>query len=86
MIFVNVTDYTSPVQGIGPSVQKPKTLWVGVHGSGVATIEIEGEDGVFRAYPESTFEAPTAQLITVKRARWRLVTTGGPLTVEVQNQ
>lgn len=42
-------------------------IWVGVTGAGPVYIEVKGEDGVWRTYPELTFSGTTAQLVTLKK-------------------
>lgn len=58
-------------------------LWIGVSGSGTATMEFLGDDGTYRSYPQSVFTAPTAQSVYTKNGKYRFVVTGGPLTIEI---
>lgn len=81
MIFENESSFTSPAY-----INKFEDLaevYLAVDGPGPVAIEQEGEDGVWRAFPETTFDGPTAQIVTIKRGRWRVVISGGPTTVEV---
>jgi len=54
MIFLNVSDFTTPQF----SASKQRDVWVSASGTGTLLLEIKGEDGVYRAFPESTFAIP----------------------------
>lgn len=60
-----------------------KDIWVGITGAGTVALEFLSEDGTWDSYPESTFTAPTAQVVTVKKGKYRFNVTGGPATIEV---
>lgn len=81
MLFENQTSFTS--DAFINRLEDMTDLYLAVDGPGPVAIEQEGEDGVWRAFPETTFDGPTAQIVTIKRGRWRVVISGGPTTVEV---
>jgi len=79
MIFKNQTSFTS--LDLGPAFDG--TLQVHITGPGPVAIEFKGEDGIYRSFPESTFEGPKAVLVNVPPVFYRVKITGGPTTVEV---
>lgn len=60
-----------------------RDVWLGVSGTGSVAIEFLGDDGTYRSYPESTFTAPTAKVVTIKACQYRFNVTGGPITIEL---
>lgn len=79
MIFKNLTNVTT--QPINSGYMQD--LFVGVSGSGTATMEFLGDDAVWRSYPQSVFTAPTAQKVYIRNCQYRFVVAGGPLTIEI---
>lgn len=59
-------------------------VYLSVTGPGPVAIEMLEEDGQWRSFPETTFDGPTAQIVTVKQGSFRVVISGGPTTVEVR--
>lgn len=82
MIFKDKTDFISdPI----PVLYQPVfDAYVMVDGPGPAAIELKGEDGVWRSYPETEFDGPAAVQLTLPRGEFRVVISGGPTTVEVR--
>lgn len=66
-IFKDKTTFTSEEHYLDSQTSPALGLWVGVTGAGPVYIEVKGNDGVWRTYPELTFKATTAQLINLKR-------------------
>lgn len=85
MIFTNLTNTTTAPQTMLADDAR-KDLWLGISGTGTVNIEFLGEDGTWRFYPQSTFTAPIAQVVTMKPGNYRFKVTGGPLTIEVGEQ
>lgn len=83
MIFKDITNVTTAVQIMPNGIGRNKDLWVGITGTGSVNIEFLGDDGVWRFYPQSTFTAPIAQVVTMKSGKYRFKANGGPLTIEV---
>ena len=66
-IFNNKTAFTSEEYYLESQNSPALGLWIGVTGAGPVYIEVKGNDGVWRTYPELTFTSTTAQLINLKR-------------------
>ena len=66
-IFNNKTTFTSEEYYPDSQTSPALGLWVGVTGAGPVYVDVKGNDGVWRTYPELTFTTTTAQLINVKR-------------------
>lgn len=60
-----------------------RDVFVGVTGPGPVAIQVKGEDGTFRAYPEATLNGPVAAILTLPQGAFRVVISGGPTTVQV---
>lgn len=84
MIFTNLTNTTTAQQTVKNDT--PKDRWIGISGTGTVNIEFLGDDGTWRFYPQSTFTAPIAQVVTMKAGHYRFKVTGGPVTIEVGEQ
>lgn len=79
MIFKDKTVFTS--ERLDPPGDG--TLQLHVTGPGPVAIEFLGEDGDYRSFPESRFTGPTAQMVNVPNAFFRVVISAGPTTVEI---
>lgn len=66
-IFNDKTAFTSEEYYLESQNSPALGLWIGVTGAGPVYVDIKGNDGVWRTYPELTFTATTAQLINLKR-------------------
>lgn len=66
-IFNGKTTFTSEEYYLDSQTSPALGLWVGVTGAGPVYVDVKGNDGVWRTYPELTFTTTTAQLINVKR-------------------
>ncbi|HEY6612753.1 MAG TPA: hypothetical protein VIZ86_16690 [Pseudomonas sp.] len=83
-IFVNKTAFESPEFSMPVGGSPHADMWVGVTGPGPVYIDVLGKDGVWRTYPEFTINGPSAQLLNVKRGRFKVrVAAATPTTVEV---
>lgn len=60
-------------------------IWISAAGTGEVRVEIKAEgDDSFRAYPEASFEVPSANVVITPRGRYRITAVGGPVTVNIQ--
>ena len=66
-IFKDKTVFTSEEYYLESQNSPALGLWIGVTGAGPVYVDIKGNDGVWRTYPELTFTATTAQIINLKR-------------------
>ena len=66
-IFNDKTTFTSEEYYLDNQSFPALGLWVGVTGAGPVYVDLKGNDGVWRTYPELTFTTTTARLINVKR-------------------
>lgn len=83
-IFKDKTAFTSPEFQCPTGDQPHADLWVGVTGNGPVYIDVKGADGTWRTYPELTFTTTTAQVVTIKRGRFRVrIAAAVATTVEV---
>lgn len=78
MIYKNLTNTTTN----DISSERKQDIWLGISGTGTVAIEFFGEDGIYHTFPQATFTAPTAQVVTVPARKYRFKVTGGPLTIE----
>jgi hypothetical protein len=81
MLFANETSFTS--SAYHNKRANAVDLYLTVTGPGPVAIEQLGEDDTWRSFPETTFDGPIAQIVTVRPGKWRVVISGGPTTVEV---
>lgn len=83
-IFKDKTAYTSPEYSMPTSGGPFAEMWVAVTGNGPVYIDLKGEDGVWRTFPECTFTGTTAQRIAVRRGRFRVrIAASVATTVEI---
>lgn len=84
MIFKDKTAFTSGAYDMPTSGQVSADAYITVTGPGPVYIEQLEEDGVWRSFPESTFSGPTAQLVSIKRGRFRVrIDASAATTVEI---
>lgn len=85
MIFPNKADFTSePIPS--PFVWSYRVYLRGDFGTGTVELQIKSEDGTWHAYPETTFDKPTAHRLELHtEAELRVVVKGcTDVTVEVR--
>lgn len=78
MIFKDVTNFTSD-----PIVveQRMRNAFITVTESIEVAVEIKGLDGVWRAFPETTFTGPTAKAVPLPAGIIRVKAVDGPVTI-----
>lgn len=88
MIFADKTAFTSPAFSAFEAGHGcvARDVYLTVTGPGPVELQMQQEDGQWRAFPETTFNGPTAQIVSVPGGLLRVVISGGPTTVEVRTQ
>ena len=81
--LVNVKNFTSEPFTMQTTDKPYSEVWLGITGSGPVYVDVFCSDNVWRTYPELTFTADTAQLITIKSGKFRIRVGATATTVEI---
>jgi hypothetical protein len=83
MIFNLAIGVPSDIQSVD-RFGKSYNSYLMASGTGTLTVEIKGEDGVFRSFPETTLSCPIATSLELPNGDFRLTATVGALIVEIR--